>query len=132
MLSATELPIRCLARPDREHAKFNEMKKRESLSVGQLAVRWALSSDRIHRLIDAGKLPGAFRVPSAGRYGEAVRIPLSSVEAAETKWSIAPNATIAERPPPRPTSPSPLMKHFPELNHEPHQRDVECREDERH
>ena len=57
----------------------------QSLSVGQLARRWGVSADRVRRLIDAGHLPGAFTIPSAGRYGATLKIPLVAVIQAETE-----------------------------------------------
>lgn len=48
--------------------------ERGALSVGQLARRWGVGAERIRRLVESGMLPGSFKVPSAGRYGEAVRI----------------------------------------------------------
>ena len=63
----------------------------EALSPGQLARRWGLAVDRVRRLIESGRLPGAFKVPAAGRYGEAIRIPLASIVQAEQEWAIGPD-----------------------------------------
>ena len=41
--------------------------QRGALSVGQLARRWGLGADRVRRLVESGLLPGAFKVPSAGK-----------------------------------------------------------------
>ena len=89
----------------------------EALSPGQLARRWGLAVDRVRRLIESGRLPGAFRVPAAGRYGEAIRIPLASVVQAEQEWAIDLTGELALHPKPRRrrgNSP-PTLKHFPEL-----------------
>jgi len=67
----------------------------EALTPGQLARRWGLGVDRVRGLIQSGKVPGAFRVPSAGRYGKAVRIPLAAVLQAEKEWAVAPEGTAA-------------------------------------
>ena len=48
-------------------------------SVGQVAKRWGISPDRVRQLIDAGKLAGTFEIPSAGRFGKALRIPAETV-----------------------------------------------------
>lgn len=61
--------------------------QRGALSIGQLARRWGLGADRVRRLVDNGLLPGSFRVPSAGKYGEAIRIPLSVILQAEKDWA---------------------------------------------
>ena len=76
--------------------------RQRALSIGQLAQRWCIGPDRVRRLIEAGHLPGAFTIPSAGRYGEAVKIPWASILQAEKGWEIAPSADTAEqRKPPR-------------------------------
>jgi len=59
----------------------------EALSPGQLARRSGLGVDRVQRLIESGKLPGAFRLPAASRYGEAVRVPMAAVVQMEQEWS---------------------------------------------
>ena len=73
--------------------------KLEVLTPGQLARRWGLGVDRIRWLIHTGGLPGAFKVPAAGQYSEAVRIPLASVLQAEQDWAIAPKDATAGREP---------------------------------
>jgi hypothetical protein len=73
--------------------------KLEVLTPGQLARRWGLGIDRVRRLIQTGRLPGAFKVPSAGRYGETVRIPLAAVLQAEKEWAIASKEATAGRKP---------------------------------
>lgn len=89
-----------------------------SLSSGQLAKRWAVGVDRVKQLIDEGQLPGAFRLPSSGRYGEVVRIPMDSVEAVEDEWAV--NAKRKARRRRRKSTSS--LENFPELN-QPHEHD---------
>lgn len=99
---------------------------RPSLSVGQLAKRWGVSVERIKRLVDAGKLPGSFTIPSAGRYGKAVRIPAKTVRRAEADWAPVARAGGGE---PRRTRRRPQaagLRHFPELDPLP---DDGCPED---
>jgi hypothetical protein len=62
----------------------------ESLSPGQSARRWGLAADRVCRLVEGRQLPGAFRVPAVGRYGEAIRIPMAAVLQAEEEWAVVP------------------------------------------
>lgn len=98
-----------------------------ALSVGQLASRWGLSADRVRRLLDSGRLPGAFKVPSAGKYGEAIRIPLATILKAEEKWAIGTGESPQQAGLPhrgRGGSPA-ALRHFPELSSE---HDAECRE----
>lgn len=93
-----------------------------TLTVGQVAKRWSVAVERVRQLVAAGYLPGAFVIPSAGRYGETVKIPLAVVEAAEERWRLVPVAREAAKPVP-PTRGSSALKHFPDLTLEP---DVEC------
>ena len=81
------------------------------LTIGQLAKRWAVSSDRVRKLINAGQLTGVFRIPSAGRYGETIKIPLASIEKAEAEWTLLPAPARQKR---RSQSPHPGFRHFPE------------------
>jgi hypothetical protein len=74
-------------------------RERESLSVGQVAARWGCGRQRVHSLIRAGKL-AAFTLPSAGRYGRALRIPRAAVLAAEADWAELPARPAVPRPPP--------------------------------
>lgn len=100
-----------------------------ALSIGQLAKRWSVAENRIRELIDAGQLSGAFKIPSAGRYGETIKIPLDSILRAECDWAVTPSTP--ESPPRRRRNVrnSAAFKHFPELidDHEP---DAGCREDD--
>ena len=51
--------------------------KPEAFTIGQLAQHWAVGKDRVQSLVLAGRIPGAFTIPSSGRYGETVKIPLA-------------------------------------------------------
>lgn len=70
---------------------------RATLTIGQLATRWSVSPERIRGLIDAGLLD-AFQIPSAGRYGATVKIPMAAVQSAEQSWEITPRSTRREPP----------------------------------
>jgi excisionase family DNA binding protein len=87
------------------------------LTVGQLARRWGVGRDHVRQLINDGRLPGVFTIPSAGRYGAAVKIPLASVVQAETEdWVLAPDKQGQARPrPPKRGDDGPALKHFPAL-----------------
>ena len=90
--------------------------ERECLSIGQLARRWGVSPERIKQLIAAGKLGGSFKVPSAGRYGAAIRIPMDHIRLAERQWLIS--ATAKSQPRTESISqvhPHRAVDHFPEL-----------------
>ena len=90
----------------------------DTLTVSQLAQRWHVDPSRIHALIRAGFFPTAFRIPSAGRFGEAIKIPLADVLEAQQKWAIQPVDT--ERPKRRKqgTVVTGAYRNFPELNPE--------------
>ena len=103
---------------DETPAMKSSATQRGALSIGQLARRWGLGPDRIRRLIESGSLPGAFKIPSAGKYGAAIRIPRSTVVQAEQKWTLPEHRqTSTDRLPSRRASLRPLT-HLPELNHE--------------
>ncbi len=105
--------------------------QRGALSVGQLARRWGLGPDRVRRLVESGLLPGSFKVPSAGKYGEAIRIPLSTILQAEQDWAILMDHLQRTSGTPRRLrrgSPA-ALRHFSELTD---QHAAESREDERH
>lgn len=89
----------------------------ETLTVGQLAKRWSVSTDRVHSRIRAGLLTGAFRIPSVGRYGATTKIPIVAVLLVEQDWCIVPaELTSPKRKPPRSRGGSlPVLRHFPEL-----------------
>ena len=89
----------------------------QSLSVGQLARRWGVSADRVRKLVSTGLLPGAFTIPSAGRYGATVKVPLATVLQVEAEdWAVAP-AKQGARPkrPRRGGDSGPAFRHFPKL-----------------
>jgi len=103
----------------------------ETLTVGQLAKRWGIGRDHASKLADANAIPGIFTIPSAGRYGAAVRIPLSSVLLAEQEWANSPeDRQPLKRPQYQRNGHSPRLKHFPELNTEPGDA-AQCPEDAR-
>ena len=101
----------------------------EAMTPGQLAKRWGVSVARVRSLVESGRVPGAFRIPSVGRYGEAIKIPLASVLQQEQDWSITPIDPSCQRGRPRRHNGArPKLKHFPELNAQP-EPDAECPED---
>lgn len=117
--------------PSEVMAMARSATQRGALSIGQLARRWGLGADRVRRLVENGLLPGSFKVPSAGRYGEAVRIPLSTVLQAEDDWAVVPSdkeATRRKRRGRRRQS-SPTLENFPELSASPLGHVGECHED---
>ena len=85
-------------------------------SIGQVAKRWKISPERVRQLIDNGVLAGAFEIPSAGRFGKALRIPLEAVLAAEQQWAIASSPASSIKRPRRRSSSQLALKHFPELS----------------
>ncbi len=101
--------------------------KPEAFTIGQLAQKWAVGKDRVQSLVLAGRIPGAFTIPSSGRYGETVKIPLASILLVEQEWAINPDEGRRTKPPQRRqrNGHSPKLKHFPELQAEPGD-DAEC------
>ncbi len=97
----------------------------DALTPGQLAKRWDIGADRARRLVESGKIPGAFRIPSVGRYGETTKIPLVAVMEIEQEWAIVPSENGPHRTLRRRRSGSPPLKHFPELRHASPEPDVE-------
>lgn len=96
----------------------------QTLTVGQLARRWGISADRVRQLVRAGKLPGAFVIPSAGRYGETIKIPLDTILKVETEeWAIVsqPGKQAGPKPSRRRDDSGPALKHFPKLRASPEQ-----------
>jgi len=95
--------------------------KCEAVSIGQLAKRWGVSANRVRGLVETGQLPGAFKVPSVGRYGAAVKIPLATVLQAEQDWAVVPEeeAAIRRKRHSRRGGSPPALKHFPELMSNP-------------
>lgn len=106
----------------------------EFLTVGQVAKRWGVSPSRIHQLINCGLIPGVFRIPSSGRYGETIKIPFSSVLRLENdQWAIVSEPTLVAEPKPRRrgNDSGPALRHFPKLraNHEPASGSPEAAQD---
>jgi hypothetical protein len=93
----------------------------QALTIGQLARRWSISPERVRQLALGGDLPGAFRIPSAGRYGETIKIPLATVVRLETEeWAVAPEKRKAGLKSRRRGSDSgPALRHFPGLVNDP-------------
>ena len=88
--------------------------KSETLSPGQLAQRWGIGVDRVRGLVECGQLPGAFEIPSSGRYGKAVRIPLATVMEVEHSWAVVQSPQRNQRG--RRQKSPPTLEHFPELS----------------
>jgi hypothetical protein len=86
-----------------------------ALTVGQLAKRWGVSADRVRQLVQSGRLPGAFTIPSAGRYGATVKIPLATITQAEEDWAVVPQPQAGSKPRRRRGDAGPALKHFPKL-----------------
>ena len=97
------------------------------MTIGQLAQRWTVGTGRVQSLVLAGRVPGAFTIPSSGRYGETVKIPLASVLLVEQEWAIIPQNGLPSKPRQqrRRNGHPPKLKHFPELQAEPGD-DAEC------
>lgn len=93
----------------------NKEQPKSAFSVGALAKRWGVSPERVRSLVEAGKVPGAFVIPSAGRYGRAIRISKEAVLEVESRWSVAPAETAAKRPNKTRRGGPPALTHFPEL-----------------
>ena len=99
-----------------------------ALTIGQLAKRWAVAPTRVRQLVEAGHLEGVFRIPSAGKYGETVKIPLDSIIQTEQAWALVPSTAHRRKRRRRPNSAA-AFEHFPEFlnGQEP---SSECREDD--
>lgn len=97
--------------------------ERSAMTIGQLAKHWGVGRDRVDGLIADGQLLGVFAIPSTGRYGETVKIPLASVVEAEARWVVDDNGKTEKRkrPPRRNNGSKPNLKNFPELNRPPEQ-----------
>jgi hypothetical protein len=93
-----------------------------ALSVSALAKRWGCGVERIHAMVRSGLIPGAFQVPSCGRYGKTIRIPIDAILRVEAKWTIAAQ-TFETEVKNRTVRKVPAPTHFPELMTE---LDVEC------
>lgn len=105
-------PCGLMASEKMENKGSKKEEARESLSVGQLAKRWAVGVDRIRKLIEEGQLPEAFRVPASGVYGEALRIPIKTIQAAEAKWTVEKRSQPRRKK--RPNGKAALLN-FPEI-----------------
>lgn len=90
--------------------------KTAALTIGQLARRWAVTVDRVRQLVDQGLLPGAFRIPAAGRFGEAIKIPLDTVLYCEQERWLVSSQALAPLRRPKSRAGNPALKHFPELS----------------
>ena len=93
------------------------------MTVGQVATRWGVSRDRVQSLLNDGELCDAFVIPSSGRFGETLKIPLETVLEAETRWAFNGNGRTEKRKRPlrRNNGSKPNLKNFPELNAPPEQ-----------
>jgi hypothetical protein len=89
----------------------------QALTVGQLAKRWGISTNRVRQLVEGGYLPGVFMIPSAGRYGTTLKIPLATVIQVERKnWALLLKGEQASpKPRRRPCDSNPALRHFPAL-----------------
>lgn len=84
------------------------------MTIAQLARRWSVSRQGIRAMIDHGRIPGAFRVPSVGRYGASIRIPEDEIVELEKRWEIASCSEGRREKSQRKSVPTSLI-HFPEL-----------------
>jgi hypothetical protein len=93
----------------------------EAVTLGQLAKRWGIAPKRARKLANQQPILKAFKIPSSGTDGEAVRIPIAAVLNAQQEWTLHPEDNpLLERPQRRQRNGhSPKLKHFPELNTEP-------------
>lgn len=108
------------------------LSKQTSLTIGQIAARWNVGPERVRALIRCGRLPGAFQIPSAGRYGATVKVPLAVVLEAEQQWALAIGGRPRSASPPRRRGESRVvLKHLPQFNDEP-PPDAECPATARH
>src|SRR5262249_30212442 len=86
--------------PDPESSMPRSQTHCQALTIGQLARRWGVSPDRVRELVESGLLPGAFSIPSAGRYGATLKVPLTTVLQVETEdWAVVPQP---KQPGPKP------------------------------
>ena len=73
-------------------------------------------------MVAEGRLPGTFTIPSAGRYGAVVKIPLATVLQVENEdWAVRPAKAGRARPKPseRRDGAGPALRHFPKLRATP-------------
>ena len=104
--------------------------KAQTMSIGQIAKRWGVSRERVRQLVERGLIPDAFCIPSSGRYGETIKVPIASVEQVEDGWRLRPDA-MQNRPPRRRGGLSAELRHFPELRLIS-EHDAESHEDAQH
>jgi hypothetical protein len=90
----------------------------KALSIGQFAKVLGIGRDRARALINAGLVPGVYTIPTAGRYGEATRIPPWAIrQLLEKDWAmrVAPGKPRARRPKHGTNAEGSPTDHFPEL-----------------
>ncbi len=101
----------------------------KSISVGRLAKRWGIGTERVQAMIRSGLIPGAFSMPSCGRFGQTIRIPLARIYEVEARWRLSPQETkLRQKSPQRQSEGGGSSSHFPELMSE---HDAECLSDDR-
>lgn len=102
----------------------------ETLTIDQLAIRWKIGRERAHELAEQEKILEAFKIPSTGRNGEVVRIPIAAVLHAQQHWAMHPedNPLLKRQPRRQRNGHCPKLKHFPELSTEPEDA-AQCPED---
>jgi hypothetical protein len=93
--------------------------QRDHVSPGQLAKRWGVAVERVNQLVSSGFVHGAFKIPSSGRFGEAVRIPLAAILEVEASWAVTETRCSSQQQKSPDKRPVRELKHFPELSSEP-------------
>lgn len=86
-----------------------------ALTISELAKRWSVSRERVRAMIDQGTIIGAFILPSAGRFGRTIKIPLSAVISLEETWRTYADGRDPTQKREAPKPPAPRLDHFPEL-----------------
>lgn len=89
--------------------------KIEFLSITELANRWNVSRERVKAMVNHGLLPGTVILPSAGRFGTAVKIPLCEIMELETQWQVGSKSPKSPQRIRAVRSVAPRLEHFPEL-----------------
>lgn len=87
----------------------------QALTITELAKRWSVSRERVKAMIEQGRIIGAFVLPSAGRFGRAIKIPMSAVISVEENWQIGVDQSDQAQKRKVRTPPAPRLDHFPEL-----------------
>lgn len=105
----------------------------ETLTIDQLAIRWKIGRARARELAEQEEILEAFKIPSTGRNGAAVRIPTAAVLHAQQHWALHPedNPLLKRQPRRQRNGHCPKLKHFPELHAEP-EDDAESPGDAQH